>query len=771
MVKVDLHLHSEASNRPGGYISEKLKIGESYTKPKKLYNTLMNRGMTLFTITDHDTIDGCLEIAHLPNVFISEEITTYFPEDRCKVHVIAIDITQKQHDDIQHLRGNIYELVDYLQFNNITHILAHPLYNMDGKLNKTHIERFLLLFDNWEILNGTRSKTSSIITKKIAKSYTKEDLEKLANKYGFFKRRRDFISFTGGSDDHGGLDLGYGYTIAEGDSVEDLKKAIENGQTKIEGYHGNPKRLTHMVMNIAKEGMKKRYNLGNLGYLLDTLFEPKETSKYSFLDSILGKSSVATFIENVINFKGVLSENPHENIFYFFSNMLPYTLNQIKSMKSFDFDKLSAYIGRSVIFLAPYIAYLSVYKQRADEKNISKKFYKEFFNEEHTEGKVAYFSDTFFDINGVARTTQKLLELSKEESLNIKFIISDERIIEDSHIKNFKPMISFALPEYQNITVNIPNLLEILDYIESENFDIIYAATPGVIGVYALVIAKILGIPFVSAYHTDFPEYALRYTNEPYFKYFAEVFMKSFYGLSDRVLVPSLSYYEKLLNYGIKEDKLKIFKRGVNRDKFNETFKDKEFWKMFDPTYRGEKVIAYVGRVAKEKDLDTFVEVFELLKEERNIKFAIVGDGPYKYELEKVYKDRIIFTGFLEGEGLSKAYASADIFLFPSTTETFGNVVLEAMASGIVPLVPDVGGAKEHITHGENGFIIKQNNPLEYAYIIKKLLDDDILYKEVRQKAIAYASMLNERELLLEMIQLLSFGRVKSVELSEETLV
>jgi PHP domain. len=147
MIKVDLHLHSQASNRPGGYISEKLKIGESYTKPKKLYETLSNRGMTLFTITDHDTIDGCLEIAHLPGVFISEEITTYFPEDRCKVHVIAIDINQKHHDDIQHIRGNIYELVDYLQFNNITHILAHPLYDMDGKLNKTHIERFLLLFD------------------------------------------------------------------------------------------------------------------------------------------------------------------------------------------------------------------------------------------------------------------------------------------------------------------------------------------------------------------------------------------------------------------------------------------------------------------------------------------------------------------------------------------------------------------------------------------------------------------------------------------------
>ena len=768
MIKVDLHLHSHASNRPGGYISDKLKISESYTKPKKLYNILLRRGMTLFTITDHDSIDGCLEIMDMPNTFISEEITTYFPEDRCKVHIIALDINEKQHSDIQHLRGNIYELVDYLQFNNITHILAHPLYNMDGKLNLSHIEKFFLMFDNWEILNGTRSKTSSIITKKLATFYTGEKLEYLANKHNLFKRKRSFISFLGGSDDHGGLDLGYGYTIAEGNTLEDLKRSIENGKTKPEGLHGNPKRLTHMVMNIAKEGMKKRYNLGNLGYLLDNLFEDRETmQKYSFLDSIFGKTSASVFIENVINFKGFISDNQHENIFQFFSNIIPYTINQIKGVKHFDFEKLSSYIGKIVIFSIPYIAYMSIYKQRADEKNMSKKFYKEIFNEEHEEGKIAYFSDTFFDINGVAKTTQKLLELAKEKSYNITFIISDNKNIEDPYIKNFKPMVSFALPEYENLTINIPNFLEILDYIESENFDVIYSATPGILGVYATLISKILNIPLVLAYHTDFPEYAKRYTNEPYFEYITEVIMKTIYNMADRVLVPSNSYYEKLLNLGVDSRKLVIFKRGVNIEKFCKEFREDAFWLQFDPTYKNEKVIVYVGRVAKEKDLDIFVEVFELLKEERNIKFAIVGDGPYKYELENMYKGKIIFTGFLDGFDLSKAYASADIFLFPSTTETFGNVVLEAMASGLVCLVSDKGGITEHIQNGINGFIIEQNNPLEYANKIKLLLNDLKSMEIIQNNAIEYAKSLNERELLLDMINKLSLGKVKTKILEE----
>ncbi len=621
----------------------------------------------------------------------------------------------------------------------------------------------MLLFDNWELLNGTRSKTSSIITKKIAKKYSKLDIERLANKYNMYKRRRDFISFTGGSDDHGGLDLGYGYTMAEGSSVEDLKIAIEDGNTKAEGLHGNPKRLTHMVMNIAKEGLKQRYSLGNLGFLLDTLFAYAESSsKYSFLDSILGKSAAANIIENVINSNGFISENNHDNIFQFFSNIIPYTIKQITSMKNFDFDKISSYIGKTMIFLLPNIMYLSVYKQRADEKNISKRFYKEIFNEEHEEGKVAYFTDTIFDINGVARTTQKLLDIAKEESLNIKFIISDERPIEDPLIKSFKPIVSFALPEYEHLTVNIPNLLEILDYIESENFDVIYVATPGILGVYGSIIAKVLGLPLVMAYHTDFPEYARRYTNEPYAQEIAEIFMKALYKMSNRVLVPSISYYEKLKNLGINKENLVIFKRGVNKEKFSPSFKDEAFWKRFDPTYRGEKVITYVGRVAKEKDLDVFIEVFELLKEKRDIKFAIVGDGPYKYELYQTYKDKVIFTGFLEGVDLSKAYANSYIFLFPSTTETFGNVVLEAMASGSVSLVSDKGGAMEHIKYGINGFVIEQNNPKEYKNIIMFLLEDEKLYNNVRKNAIEYANILDERELFMNMINYLSLGKVKA---------
>ncbi|WP_297889731.1 glycosyltransferase [Sulfurihydrogenibium sp.] len=757
MIKVDLHLHSEASNKPGGYLSQKLKISESYVKPIKLYNILKERGMTLVTITDHDTIDGCLDIAHLPDTFISEEITTYFPEDRCKVHVIAIDINEKQHNDIQHLRGNIYELVDYLQKNNITHILAHPLYDMDGKLKKEHIEKFVLLFDNWEILNGTRSRTSSFITEKIAKSFTKEKLETLANKYNIYKRRRDFIGFTGGSDDHGGIDIGTGYTIAEGKTLEDLKKAINEGKTYYDGEYGNPKKLTHMVMNIGKEGIKRNYNIGNLGYLLDNLFEPKQQTS-SILDQILGRNSVNIFIENVIKFRNQLSNNHHENIFNFFSNLLPYTINQMKNQKTFDFDKISMYLGKAMIFSSVYLAYISVYKQRADEKNISLRFHKEFFGNGHSEGKVAYLTDTFFEINGVSRTTQKLFKLVQEENYNMQFLISHQKKIESDYLKIFEPVFTFALPEYEDIPINIPNFLEVLDYIESENFDVIYSATPGIMGVYGLIISKILGIPFVTAYHTDFPEYVYRYTNDHVITEVVKNLIKLFYNSADRVLVPSNEFFKRLSENSVNPDKLVVFKRGVNQEKFNPSYRDRKIWKNYFREYNGEFVVLYVGRVSKEKDLDVFIQVYEKMKNNSKVKFAIVGDGPYRKELESTYGDKIAFTGFLEGEALAKAYASADFFLFPSTTETFGNVVLEAMASGLIPLVSDKGAAKENIVKDITGFVVENNNPDEYRILIERLIQNESLRNNIKKNIQQYIKNFDEKELLYQMLETLSLG-------------
>ena len=141
MSRCDLHVHSRASERSEEWLFRRFDLPDSYSLPKDLYAALRAKGMDFVTITDHDTIDGCLQIADLPNTVISEQVTTYFPHDPCKIHLLVWGITEAQHAEIARVRDNIFELQSYLQRAAIAHAVAHPLYSINGKLEATHLER------------------------------------------------------------------------------------------------------------------------------------------------------------------------------------------------------------------------------------------------------------------------------------------------------------------------------------------------------------------------------------------------------------------------------------------------------------------------------------------------------------------------------------------------------------------------------------------------------------------------------------------------------
>lgn len=198
---------------------EKIGCPESFTEPLAVYQKAKARGMTHVTITDHNRIDGALEIAHLPDTFVSEEITTYFPEDSCKLHVLALDITEAQHEDIQRLRQNLFDLVAYLREQEITHVLAHPLYGVNDRLTVEHFEQTLVLFNHFE-MNGARNDAANDCLEKVVRQLTPECLSRLADRYGIdphgdtpWKK-----CLTGGSDDHSSLNIARTYTDIPGPS-------------------------------------------------------------------------------------------------------------------------------------------------------------------------------------------------------------------------------------------------------------------------------------------------------------------------------------------------------------------------------------------------------------------------------------------------------------------------------------------------------------------------------------------------------------------------
>jgi glycosyltransferase involved in cell wall biosynthesis len=241
-----------------------------------------------------------------------------------------------------------------------------------------------------------------------------------------------------------------------------------------------------------------------------------------------------------------------------------------------------------------------------------------------------------------------------------------------------------------------------LDYIQREKFTELIISTPGPIGICALGCAKLLGLRTAGIYHTDFPQYARFLADDAFVESMVWNYMQWFYGQTDLIYVNSEFYRRCWIDRGIVPDKLRIFPRGLDTELFNPALRDPAFW-----TKRGAKgpVLLYVGRVSKEKDLDLLVEIeAPLRKRVGEFTLAIVGDGPYRAQLEKLLP-RAIFTGALNGRELGLAYASADLFVFPSTTDTYGNVVIEAMAAGLSVAVSDVGGPRELVKNSQMGRI------------------------------------------------------------------
>src|SRR5438132_4896738 len=182
--RCDLHIHSRHSARSEEWLFRRFDFPDSYSDPKQLYEQLLRRGMDYVTITDHDAIDGCLEIAHLPRTFISEQVTTYFPQDGCKLHILVWGISEQQHCDVASVRDNIFDLQRYLQRAHITHAVAHPLYSVNGKLKASHLEQLILLFKHFEGMNGLRDDLLSDLAKTLFNQLTRVKLEALPNRSG-----------------------------------------------------------------------------------------------------------------------------------------------------------------------------------------------------------------------------------------------------------------------------------------------------------------------------------------------------------------------------------------------------------------------------------------------------------------------------------------------------------------------------------------------------------------------------------------------------------
>jgi len=349
--------------------------------------------------------------------------------------------------------------------------------------------------------------------------------------------------------------------------------------------------------------------------------------------------------------------------------------------------------------------------------------------------KRAWFTDTLEDVNGVATTIRKMTGAGAAAGKELVVVASRSDLqLSDIPIKNFPPIGEFELPEYELQKLSFPPILQMLDYVQRERFTEIIISTPGPVGLTALLAAKMLNLQTSGIYHTDFPQYIRILTEDSFLESMAWRYMQWFYGQLDTVFVNSEDYRQSWIKRGLDPAKLKILPRGLDTELFHPARRDPAFFEKFG-TCNGEVRLLYVGRISREKDLDLLATAYRRLRNEGlPIQLFVVGHGPYSEALAKSLPEAF-FTGYLTGTELATAYASADIFVFPSTTDTFGNVILEAQACGVPVIVSDSGGPKELVEDGMNGLITRSRDVDDFTRAIRSLIADAALRERMGSAA------------------------------------
>mgnify|MGYP000205046824 CR=1 FL=1 len=336
------------------------------------------------------------------------------------------------------------------------------------------------------------------------------------------------------------------------------------------------------------------------------------------------------------------------------------------------------------------------------------------------------------EVNGVAVTLAKLVQGLSHRNHDVQLIrprqTKSDSGVSDSNLEEVL-MRGMPIPRYPELKLGLPSKKTLIKTWTLRRPDVVHIATEGPLGWSALQAAKVLKLPVTSDFRTNFQSYSKHYgvgwLRKPIVAY-----LRKFHNATACTMVPTNELKRTLSENGFLN--LKVVSRGVDISLFNVGKRDPNLrlqWGANDQT----KVIISVGRMAPEKNLEQVLKTYEALKFMGDqLKLIMVGDGPLREQFQSRYPE-IIFPGMLDQTELAKYYASSDLFVFPSQTETFGNVTLEALASGIPVLAFDCAAARDWVQTGINGWLVAEDNPEGFAAQAVTIFKSPSLLPQVTQ--------------------------------------
>jgi glycosyltransferase involved in cell wall biosynthesis len=384
--------------------------------------------------------------------------------------------------------------------------------------------------------------------------------------------------------------------------------------------------------------------------------------------------------------------------------------------------------------------------------------------------RIALFSDTYHpQVNGVAKTLKRLTDYFEKRGIEYKVFVpeTDDRKEHYPNVHSFTSFPFFFYPECRTAIAN-PNTIE--KQLKEFSPDLIHVTTPLTMGLIGVRCAKKMNIPLVASYHTHFDFY-LNYYKMSWLSPLLWKYMKWFHSNAQRIFVPSTDTKEHLESKGFRH--LSIWSRGVDCEAFSpskRTDRIRDTYKL-----RDKFTLLYVGRLAPEKDLETLTKIIKCIAPAAKcaVQWIIVGDGPLRREVERELDgENVIFTGYLNGEDLAEIYASSDLFVFPSASETFGNVILEAFASGLPAIVADKGGVTTIVEDGKNGKIARAHQYETFIKAIEEIAGNEELHSSMSRQArlkaecLSWDSIFQKLEFEYREIQSLSMEEVDDKRVS-----
>jgi glycosyltransferase involved in cell wall biosynthesis/predicted metal-dependent phosphoesterase TrpH len=716
--RADMHCHSTASQLSRLGVQRSLGLPECATPPEEVYELAKRRGMDFVTITDHDTIDGCLKLADLEDFFVSEELTARFAGEPQAVHILCYGITPGDHEWLQANAGDVEACAAYLHEHEIAAALAHPFYNVAAPLARRHRRRLAELFSVWEVRNGSRAAELNMPAAIYVDTHGGTGI--------------------GGSDDHAGVDIGRTFTEAPAASTpEEFLRHLKSGRGDVEpgGEQGSAAKWAHAAMALATRALAPETRSGGEG-------APDPTAVLKMAQRVIGEGAVRegkvaadigpddarTLLESWLGSVGI-EERGRDLIAYLqeegFSHADLYRrarrtherrLRAAVAQGEASFlqgrvDTVFADLFGAILPVVPYTpatAFLGAEKAKLAGRV--------------ERPRVALIVDGIEATHGVTRMIERIRELGVP-GFEVEVVGTDPGVD-----RRLPAAAGLQIPFYEGMSLGVPGLPDLVETLAEGRYDLIHVTAPGPAGVSATLLSRVTGVPLLGSYHTELGAYARMRSADDGVEAIARAALGAFYRAPSTVLSPSPAADRSLIGLGTDPARIGRWERGVDTESFDPAKADRQ-------AFPGELKVLYAGRLTREKGVDLLAESFiRAHSVDPRLHLLLAGGGPEEEELRAKLGGLATFLDWLEGEELARAYASADLFLFCSRTDTYGQVVLEAGASGLPVVAIAEGGPASLVENRHTGMLCKAD-PDHVAGTVLQLASSPLLRRHLGASA------------------------------------